>query len=215
MHMAPRSGKTPALRIQPLLRSVADAAIRLGQAIEALADPNSLPAAELFPEHSPALDERPANQVGLLWAFALLVARSEHDGAGRGHRGTVADPRKRSPSAPFAGRLCDVLATIDRACASSPRIREVVDELNGLLVPTNMQFMLQAASAPACGRHPWVYLLENLWALTDAGLRRRRGGYFTPQPIVRFIVRSVDTMLRHELNIAGGLACENTSLQHH
>ena len=73
----------------------------------------------------------------------------------------------------FAGRLSDVLAAIDRACASSPRIREVVDELNRLLVPRNMQLMLQAAAVPACGHHPWVYLLENLWAPTDAGLRRR------------------------------------------
>jgi hypothetical protein len=212
MRMTPGSGKRPALRIQPLLRAVADAAIRLGQAIEALADPDFLPVAGFFPERSPALEERPANQVGLLWAFALLVAGGENDGAGRGHPEAVADPWKRSPSARFAGRLSDVLATIDRACARSPRIREVVDELNGLLVPTNVQFMLREASARACGHRPWEYLLENLWALTDAGPRRRRGGYFTPQPIVRFIVRSVDTMLRRELNIAGGLACENTSL---
>ena len=131
-----------------------------------------------FPEQSSASAERPANQVGLLWAFALLVAHSEHDGTGHGHPGSGGRSAETIASRTTL-RACrrDVLATIDRACACSPRVREVVAELNGLLVPTNMQVMLHEASARGCGHHPWVYLLENLWASVDAGLRRRHGGY--------------------------------------
>ena len=56
-------------------------------------------------------------------------------------------------------------------------------------------------------------MVENLWARVDAELRRRRGGYFTPQPIVQFIVRSVDRILRHDLDVAGGLAAHDVPLR--
>ncbi len=157
VRMTPDCRKVSERNLQPLWRALADATMRLGQAIGVLA-------------------EQPADPTGLLWVFALLADRSTD--AGIGFR--------------TEGHLRDTLTAIDRACAGAPEVRDAVDALQRLLVPRNIELLVQAAAPPACGGHAWVYLLEHLWAAADAQVRRRHGGYFTPQPIVRFIVRSVD-----------------------
>ncbi len=139
-------------------------------------------------------DGQPAGgQTGLLWAFAMLASRG-----GQAGRGPVR-----------GGRLSDLCAEIDRACTRSEGVRQAVAELEALCVPGNIERLLQAAPGSAEGDFRWAYLLEALWAASDARRRRRHGGYFTPCEIVRFIVRSVDQLLRDELDLAGGLTCED------
>ncbi len=60
---------------------------------------------------------------------------------------------------------------------------------------------------------PAAHLLEMLLAQSPADTRRKRGVYFTPQPLVRFIVQSVNAVLRRDFDIAEGLADSTHALR--
>ncbi|MHB0956601.1 MAG: type ISP restriction/modification enzyme [Pirellulaceae bacterium] len=183
--------------------------LQLGKAIDALRDPPGMTCAS--PSAVGARSEEPpdACQVALLWAYALLLT---HGGQARRFtwRG---DTDFSATSCHDSRRRKEVLAAIARACRASSRIRELVEELTRLLADTHLRVMGAHVRALAHADDPWAYLMENLWACVDAELRRTRGGYFTPQPIVDFIVRSVDRALRHELDVAGGLAAHEVPLR--
>jgi predicted helicase len=53
---------------------------------------------------------------------------------------------------------------------------------------------------------PTVHFYETFLAAYDPRLRERRGVYYTPNPVVSYIVRSVDALLKSEFNLPGGLA---------
>lgn len=51
-----------------------------------------------------------------------------------------------------------------------------------------------------------VHFYEDFLNEYDAILRKKMGAYYTPLPVVEFIVRSVDELLRKEFNLSKGLA---------
>ena len=53
---------------------------------------------------------------------------------------------------------------------------------------------------------PYIYFYENFLAAYDAKDRERRGVYYTPPPVVRFIVHTVDDLLRRDFGLSNGLA---------
>ncbi len=55
-------------------------------------------------------------------------------------------------------------------------------------------------------RDPFVYFYEDYLAQYDAALRKRRGVYYTPPPVVNFIVRSIDEILKTKFSLNHGLA---------
>ena len=55
-------------------------------------------------------------------------------------------------------------------------------------------------------RDPFIYFYEDYLKAYDAATRKGRGVYYTPPPIVNFIVRSVDDILKDSLGIRDGLA---------
>ena len=55
-------------------------------------------------------------------------------------------------------------------------------------------------------RDPFIYFYEDFLEIYDKKLKTKRGVYYTPPPVVNFIVRSVDDMLRSKFNIEQGLA---------
>jgi predicted helicase len=63
---------------------------------------------------------------------------------------------------------------------------------------------VQTAAPFADCRH--AYLLEELLAVTQSQDRRRRGVYYTPPEIVRYIVQAVDRALVEQLGCEAGLA---------
>ena len=65
------------------------------------------------------------------------------------------------------------------------------------------------------GRHtrqddPTVHFYETFLAAYDPALRERRGVYYTPTPVVSFIVRSVDALLKSKFGLPNGLADTRT-----
>ncbi|MCH8325786.1 MAG: N-6 DNA methylase, partial [Bacteroidetes bacterium] len=56
------------------------------------------------------------------------------------------------------------------------------------------------------GPDPVIHFYEDFLKEYDANLRKKMGAYYTPQPVVRFIVRSVDYLLKKEFGLSSGLA---------
>ncbi len=55
-------------------------------------------------------------------------------------------------------------------------------------------------------RDPFMYFYEDYLAAYDKAMRKSRGVYYTPVPVVNFIVRAVDDILKRDFGIAEGLA---------
>ncbi|WP_292533751.1 type ISP restriction/modification enzyme [Methylocystis sp.] len=55
-------------------------------------------------------------------------------------------------------------------------------------------------------RDPFIYFYEDYLKAYDAKMRKSRGVYYTPPPIVNFIVRAVDDILKASFGIREGLA---------
>ena len=58
---------------------------------------------------------------------------------------------------------------------------------------------------------PYIYFYENFLAAYDATLREQRGVYYTPPPVVRFIVRAADDLLRRDFGLTNGLGEETVT----
>lgn len=57
---------------------------------------------------------------------------------------------------------------------------------------------------------PVIHFYEEFLSAYDREQRVQRGVYYTPQPVVNFIVRAVDSILKDEFGLADGLASEET-----
>lgn len=57
---------------------------------------------------------------------------------------------------------------------------------------------------------PVIHFYEEFLSQYDKSQRAQRGVYYTPQPIVDFIVRAVDDILKKDFNILNGLASTDT-----
>jgi hypothetical protein len=55
-------------------------------------------------------------------------------------------------------------------------------------------------------RDPFIYFYEDFLSKYDAKMKKARGVYYTPPPIVNFIVRAVDDILKESFRIPDGLA---------
>lgn len=55
-------------------------------------------------------------------------------------------------------------------------------------------------------RDPFIYFYEDYLKAYDAATRKARGVYYTPPPVVNFIVRAVDDILKENFGIRDGLA---------
>ncbi len=58
-------------------------------------------------------------------------------------------------------------------------------------------------------RDPFVYFYEDFLAKYDSKLRKSRGVYYTPPPVVNFIVRGIDELLKEAFKLPAGLADSN------
>jgi len=59
------------------------------------------------------------------------------------------------------------------------------------------------------GPDPVIHFYEDFLREYDSELRKKLGAFYTPLPVVRFIIRAVDHILENDFNLASGLA--NTS----
>lgn len=81
-----------------------------------------------------------------------------------------------------------------------------VDDLVAVLAHTDMPKVLKDFGVSKKTRDPVFHFYETFLAEYDPALREKRGVYYTPDPVVSYIVRSVDHILKTKFKCADGLA---------
>ncbi len=86
------------------------------------------------------------------------------------------------------------------------RIVWAVDDLAELLNRTDISAILQDFGKRTRQEDPVVHFYETFLAEYDPKMREMRGVYYTPEPVVSYIVRSVDKILQNDFGLPKGLA---------
>ncbi|MFD2648254.1 type ISP restriction/modification enzyme [Devosia albogilva] len=83
-------------------------------------------------------------------------------------------------------------------------------DLVDLLNTANMEAVLDDFDKDKQGDDPVIHFYEGFLAAYDKAMKVQRGVFYTPKPVVSFIVRSVDEVLRTEFGLLLGLADTTT-----
>src|SRR5947209_6352416 len=138
-------------------------------------------------------------------AYGLFAARYNHKGAEPFNRRDAA--REIPRTNPFLRKLFTTIAGAD--FEDEPFIG-FVNELTQVLAVTDMEAVLADFGRHTRREDPIVHFYETFLAQYDPKLRELRGVYYTPEPVVSYIVRSVDTLLREQFDCSAGLADTST-----
>lgn len=103
---------------------------------------------------------------------------------------------------PFLRKLFNSIAGPDL----DPRIAWAVDQLADMLARADMSAILADFGSRTRKEDPVVHFYETFLAAYDPKLREARGVYYTPEPVVGYIVRSVDALLKSNFGMKDGLA---------
>ena len=134
-------------------------------------------------------------------AYGLFAARYNHKGHEPFNRRDAAKEIPRTN--PFLRKLFNTIAGAD--FDDEPFIG-FVNELTQVLGATDMEAVLADFGKRTRREDPLVHFYETFLAQYDPKLRELRGVYYTPEPVVSYIVRSVDHLLREEFDCPDGLA---------
>jgi len=105
-------------------------------------------------------------------------------------------------SNPFLRRLFAYVAGPD----IDERIRTTVDNLADVFRATNVDELLHNFGKSTQTNDPIIHFYETFLSEYDPKLRKARGVWYTPEPVVNFIVRAVDDILKTEFGLPKGLA---------
>ena len=105
--------------------------------------------------------------------------------------------------------LQDVFSTI-AGPNIDPGIAWIVDDLATLLDRADMATILADFGNRSGDHDPIVHFYEDFLRAYDPRLREMRGVYYTPEPVVSYIVRSIDLLLRNTFGLGDGLADTQT-----
>ena len=110
---------------------------------------------------------------------------------------------------PFLRRLfLDVNEQLDEMDIIQPYLKDLVSLLNR----AHFDEILADFGKRTRTEDPVVHFYETFLATYDPKLRESRGVYYTPEPVVQFIVRSVDEILKTRFNKPWGLADESVKV---
>ncbi|MCR5050560.1 MAG: N-6 DNA methylase, partial [Paludibacteraceae bacterium] len=86
------------------------------------------------------------------------------------------------------------------------RIAWIVDDLGSAFAATDMEKIMHGFGKSTQQTDPMLHFYEDVLFQYDPAAKKQCGVYYTPQPVVEFIVRAVDDILRTEFNLPMGLA---------
>ncbi len=105
-------------------------------------------------------------------------------------------------SNPFLRKLFQDIAGFDL----DQRLVWIVDELVTIFLSTDVAKIMKSFGRSTKMEDPIIHFYETFLAEYDKSLRKARGVWYTPQPVVNFIVRAVDDILKEEFGLPQGLA---------
>ena len=105
-------------------------------------------------------------------------------------------------SNPFLRKLFQDIAGYDL----DNRLAWIVDELVNIFLASDVALIMKNFGKSTKQEDPVVHFYETFLGEYNPSLRKARGVWYTPQPVVNFIVRAVDDILKTEFNLPQGLA---------
>jgi len=105
-------------------------------------------------------------------------------------------------SNPFLRKLFGYVAGPD----IDDRIVRTVDNLAEVFRATDVDALLKNFGKSTQTNDPIIHFYETFLGAYDPKLRKARGVWYTPEPVVKFIVRAVDDILKTEFDLPQGLA---------
>jgi len=105
-------------------------------------------------------------------------------------------------SNPFLKKLFGYIAGLD----VDDRIKWIVDDLVNIFLACNVDEILKNYGKSTKMEDPIIHFYETFLSEYDPKLRKARGVWYTPAPVVNFIVRAVDDILKTEFDLPQGLA---------
>lgn len=109
-------------------------------------------------------------------------------------------------SNPFLRRIFQSIAGYD----IDSNIEWIVDDLAAMFSATDAAKIMANYGSNKRHSDPIVHFYEDFLAEYDPKLRKARGVWYTPAPVVKFIVKSVDEILQTEFGLPMGLADSST-----
>ena len=86
------------------------------------------------------------------------------------------------------------------------RIRWIIDDLADVFQAANVHKLMQGFGKLTGQTDPFLHFYETFLAAYNPAKRKARGVWYTPEAVVKFIVRAVDEVLQTEFGLADGLA---------
>ena len=86
------------------------------------------------------------------------------------------------------------------------RISWVIDDLAKVFQAANVAKLMEGFGRLTGQNDPFLHFYETFLAAYNPAKRKARGVWYTPEPVVNFIVRAVDEVLQTEFGLADGLA---------
>ena len=88
----------------------------------------------------------------------------------------------------------------------------VVDDISEVLAVTDVKKILHTYFHEGRGKDPIVHFYETFLTEYDPKTREKRGVYYTPEPVVSYIVRSLHHILKEQFNRSDGFASESVTV---
>jgi len=189
-------------RLAHMIRNMILTALQSGSASATLVDLRKAFAEVLIPDlDKPAKAGEFADMYAQTIAYGLFAARVNHSGKAPFKRlGAASEIPKTNP---FLRKLFETITGSD--LADEP-YAGFVDDLVQLLAHADIDKILEKFGQRTKRQDPVVHFYETFLAAYDKKLRKSRGVYFTPEPVVSYIVRSVDHLLKTRFGCPDGLA---------
>lgn len=87
-----------------------------------------------------------------------------------------------------------------------PRLKYIVDDLVHVMRASDPHSLFRDFGKFTARNDPFIHFYEDFLAAYNPKKRKSRGVWYTPEPVVDFIVRAVDDVLKTEFGLPDGLA---------
>jgi len=88
----------------------------------------------------------------------------------------------------------------------------IIDDISEVLAVTDVKNILHQYFHEGRGKDPIVHFYETFLAEYDPAMREKRGVYYTPEPVVSYIVHSLHNILKEHFNRAHGFASDSVTV---
>jgi predicted helicase len=180
------------------IRIVIGAALAQGKASHLITDLRDAVHKQLIPDLT---DGQFADMFAQTLVYGFFAARCNHPVGQPFVRANAA--REIPRTNPFLRKLFESITGTD--LDEEPFVGYVDDAIQ-LLDHTDMAAVLAEFGQRTGREDPVVHFYETFLKAYDPKLRELRGVYYTPEPVVSYMVRSVDHLLRTRFNCSGGFA---------